>query len=107
MFGQERDSQGEFNRNGLIPSFAEVVTEFKRVIEALPPGQRNVLRDYYRAQRWIAQKPEKPVKGGRLMRGLEKRINYQRLEEGNPGLLNDIACLIRSRGRKRQGRGSF
>lgn len=101
MLSQERDSQGEFNRNGLIPSLAEVKLEFGRIIEALPSGQRNVLSDFYRAQRWIAKEPAKPVKGGRLMRGLEKRINYQKLETENPDLLNDIACFVRGGERKK------
>jgi len=100
MLGREKNIESEFGRDGLIPSFAEVAVEFERIIETLPPGQKNILSDFCRAQRWIAKEPAKPVKGRRLMRGLEKRINYQELEERNPELLNDIASFIRSRGRK-------
>lgn len=107
MLGREGNIQNGLDRDGLIPSFAEVSLEFKRVIEVLPAGQRNVLSDFYRAQRWIAKEPAKPVKGRRLMRGLEKRINYQKLEGRNPGLLNDIARFVRGGRRKNRGRGSF
>lgn len=94
----------EFSRNGLIPSLSEMVLKFELDIEKLPSGQRNILPDFYRAQRWLAKEPAKPVKGRRLMRGLEKRINYQELEEENPGLLNDIASFVRSRREKKQKR---
>lgn len=88
MGRQERSSS-----NGQIPRWSDVATKFNLVRGEMPEGELNLLQDYCRIQGMIARGNR--IRGAEAMEGLERRPEYQNLEDTRGPLLNDIARFIR------------
>jgi len=89
-----------YTRDGLIPSWSEVVTEFD--LTELHPRDFRLIRAYYRGHRRIAEGSEK--RGRRVLKALFENPDFLRLEEIEGTLLSNIASFIRSSTEKKQAK---
>lgn len=95
----EREQEFSYSRNGLIPGWGEVVEEFR--LKEFHPRDFGLLKDYYRAQRRVAQKRHKKAKA--VFDGLDKNPDFLNLEQREESLLTGIAFFVRRGSEKRGG----
>ena len=93
-----QNTEEELGRNGVIPGWSEVVTRFR--LDQSPPTEFNVLKDYYRGQRRIAE--GQSVRGKRALRGLARNPDFETLEGENPTLLTGVASFVRRHSEKQR-----
>lgn len=80
-----------YKKSGLIPGWDEVV--FKYQLSAFSPAELRLFRNYYHAQRKIAEGSTK--RASRIFKALDHNPDFQKLENGEGTLLHNIASFVR------------
>lgn len=86
-----------YRRNGVIPGWAEVVSQFN-LADELNPADFRLARAFYRFRRRLAEGSTK--RANRLMAHLERHQNFRAFEERYGNLLTQISSFVTKPERK-------